>query len=244
MRLIAFAAAVTMLTLGAAFAQAPDAAAPPAEASPPAPPPPTNPTMTGPQVLIQTTMGDIVLQLDSVRAPQSVAHILRQVRSGFYNNSIIYRVEKDFVIQMGSWDANGKGHGWYARPVPLEANNGLKNYKYAVALPRGDDPNGAGPDFYINMRDNLALDRKPDDTANKTGFAVFGEVTPASLPVLQAINEVPVGNGKGPFPASEPQTPIVITKVSVVGDPPPRRAAKPAAASKSTQAKPAAKRAR
>jgi cyclophilin family peptidyl-prolyl cis-trans isomerase len=236
MRLTAFAAAVTMLTLGAAFAQAPDAAAPPA-------PPPTNPTMTGPQVLIQTTMGDIVLQLDSVRAPQSVAHILRQVRSGFYNNSIIYRVEKDFVIQMGSWDANGKGHGWYARPVPLEANNGLKNYKYAVALPRGDDPNGAGPDFYINMRDNLALDRKPDDTANKTGFAVFGEVTPASLPVLQAINEVPVGNGKGPFPASEPQTPIVITKVSVVGDPPPKRAAKPAA-SKSTQAKPAAKRAR
>ena len=109
--------------LGAAFAQAPDAAAPPAEAAPPAPPPPTNPPMTGPQVLIQTTMGDIVLQLDSVRAPQSVAHILRQVRSSFYNNSIIYRVEKDFVIQMGSWDANGKGHGWYARPVPLEANH-------------------------------------------------------------------------------------------------------------------------
>jgi cyclophilin family peptidyl-prolyl cis-trans isomerase len=234
MRLIAFAAAITMLTLGSAAAQAPDAAAPAPEAAAP----PTTPPMTGPQVLIQTTMGDIVLQLDSVRAPQSVAHILRQVRSGFYNNSIIYRVEKDFVIQMGSWDAKGQGRGWYARPVPLEANNGLKNYKYAVALPRGDDPNGAGPDFYINMRDNLALDRKPDDTANKTGFAVFGEVTQASLPVLQAINDVPVGGGKGPFPASEPQTPIVITKVSVVGDPPPKpAAAKRAAASKAAAAK-------
>jgi cyclophilin family peptidyl-prolyl cis-trans isomerase len=235
-----------MLTLGTAFAQAPDAAPPAPDAPPPAdaaPPPPANPVMTGPQVLIQTTMGDIVLQLDSVRAPQSVAHILRQVRSGFYNNSIIYRVEKDFVIQMGSWDAKGQGRGWYARPVPLEANNGLRNYKYAVALPRGDDPNGAGPDFYINMRDNLALDRKPDDTANKTGFAVFGEVTEASRPVLQAINEVPVGGGKGPFAASEPQTPIVITKVSVVGDPPPRPAAKPAAA-KPAATKPAAKKTR
>ena len=113
----------------------------------------------------------------------------------------------------------------------------------AMSLPRGDDPNGAGPDFYINMRDNLALDRKPDDTANKTGFAVFGEVTEASRPVLQAINEVPVGGGKGPFAASEPQTPIVITKVSVVGDPPPRPAAKPAAA-KPAAAKPAAKKTR
>jgi cyclophilin family peptidyl-prolyl cis-trans isomerase len=241
MRLTAFAAAALMLTLGGAAAQAPDAAAPPAEApAPPPAPPPGNPPMTGPQVLIQTTMGDIVLQLDSVRAPQSVAHILRQVRSGFYDNSIIYRVEKDFVIQMGSWGADGKGHGWYARPVPLEANNGLKNYKYAVALPRGDDPNGAGPDFYINMRDNLALDRNPDDTANRTGFAVFGEVMPVSVPVLQAINDVPVGGGKGPFAASEPRTPIVITKVSVVGDPPP----KPAAASKAAPRKPAAKRAR
>lgn len=240
MRRIAFVAVSLMLTLGAAFAQAPDAAPPAPDAPPPAdaaPPPPANPAMTGPQVLIQTTMGDIVLQLDSVRAPQSVAHILRQVRSGFYNNSIIYRVEKDFVIQMGSWDAKGQGRGWYARPVPLEANNGLRNYKYAVALPRGDDPNGAGPDFYINMRDNLALDRKPDDTANKTGFAVFGEVAEASRPVLQAINEVPVGGGKGPFAASEPQTPIVITKVSVVGDPPPRPAAKPAAAKPTTAKK-------
>lgn len=240
MRRIAFVAVSLMLTLGAAFAQAPDAAPPAPDAPPPAdaaPPPPANPVMTGPQVLIQTTMGDIVLQLDSVRAPQSVAHILRQVRSGFYNNSIIYRVEKDFVIQMGSWDAKGQGRGWYARPVPLEANNGLRNYKYAVALPRGDDPNGAGPDFYINMRDNLALDRKPDDTANKTGFAVFGEVAEASRPVLQAINEVPVGGGKGPFAASEPQTPIVITKVSVVGDPPPRPTAKPAAAKPTTAKK-------
>jgi peptidyl-prolyl cis-trans isomerase B (cyclophilin B) len=219
MRFIALAA-VSLLTLGSALGQTPDAQPgqiprAPVEVLPPA----GNPPMTGPQLLIQTSMGNIVLQLDSARAPQSVAHILRLARAGFYNGTSIYRVEKDFVVQMGSWGADGKGRGWEPRPVPLEANNGLKNYKFAVALPRGDDPNGAGPDFYINMRDNLALDQKPDDP--RSGFAVFGEVTEASRPVAQAINDAAVGGGYGPFGASAPQTPIVISRISVVGDPPP-----------------------
>ena len=119
----------------------------------------------------------------------------------------IYRVREGFRHPDGKLQgADGKGRGWVRTPVPLEANNGLKNYKYAVALPRGDDPNSAGPDFYINMRDNLALDRKPDDSENKTGFAVFGEVTEASLPVVQAINDAAVGGGYGPFGASSPTT--------------------------------------
>ncbi len=212
MRLIAIAAVSLLLTLGGALAQAP-AAAPPANAAP------ANPAMTGPQLLIQTSLGDIVLQLDDVRAPQSVAHILRLARAGFYNGTAIYRVQKDFVIQMGSWGADGKGRGWEPKPVPLEANNGLKNFKFSVALPRGDDPNGAGPDFYINMRNNTALDQKPDDP--RSGFAVFGEVTEASRAVAQTINDAAVGGGYGPFGASAPMTPVVITRVSVVGDPPP-----------------------
>jgi len=208
MRLIAIAAASLLLTLGSTLAQ--DA---------PAPPAPANPAMTGPQLLIQTSLGDITLQLDSARAPQSVAHILKLVRAQFYNGTAIYRVQKDFVVQMGSWGADGKGRGWNPVPVPLEANNGLKNYKFSVALPRGDNPTGAGPDFYINMRDNLALDQKPDDP--KSGFAVFGEVTEASRAVLQTINDAAVGGGYGPFGASAPATPIVISRITVVGDPPP-----------------------
>ena len=208
MRLIALAAAALLLTLGGATAQTP------AEA-----PLPRNPPMTGPQLLIQTSLGDIVLQLDDVRAPQSVAHILRLARAGFYNGTAIYRVQKDFVVQMGSWGADGKGRGWEPKPVPLEANNGLKNFKFAVALPRGDDPASAGPDFYINMGNNTTLDQKPDDP--RSGFAVFGEVTEASRPVAQAINDAPVGGGYGPFGASAPVTPIVIKSISVVGDPPP-----------------------
>jgi cyclophilin family peptidyl-prolyl cis-trans isomerase len=211
MRQLLFAAAL-LLTAGTAFAQGP-------EAPPPAAPAPANPAMTGPQLLIQTNLGDIVLQLDSARAPQSVAHILRLARAGFYNGTCVYRVEKDFITQLGSWDAEGKGRGWEPKPVPLEANNGLKNTKFSVALPRGDDPNGAGPDFYINMRDNPQLDRKPDDP--RSGFAVFGEVTEASRPVVQAINDAAVGGGYGPFAAKAPATPIVIRRISVVGDPPP-----------------------
>ena len=209
MRLIAFAAALMMLPL-AAFAQTPAA---------PAAAPTGNPAMTGPQLLLQTSLGDITLQLDLARAPQSVAHILRLARAGFYNGTSIYRVQKDFVIQMGSWGADGKGRGWNPQPVPLEANNGLKNFKFAVALPRGDDPNGAGPDFFINMRDNLGLDQKPDDP--RSGFAVFGEVTEASRPVVQAINDVALSGGYGPFGDSAPLQPIVIRRISVVGDPPP-----------------------
>jgi cyclophilin family peptidyl-prolyl cis-trans isomerase len=219
MRILTLAAAGLLLTLQAglhtAWAQAPETpAAPPAPAQ-------ANPAMTGPQLLMETSLGDLTLQLDEMRAPQSVAHILKLVRAGFYNGTAIYRVQKDFVVQMGSWGADGKGRGWNPVPVPLEANNGLKNFKFAVALPRGDNPTGAGPDFYINMRDNLSLDQKAGDTANTTGFAVFGEVTEASRAVLQTINDVAVNGGYGPFAAHAPAPPIVIRRISVVGDPTP-----------------------
>ena len=223
MRLIAVAAVSLMLTLGGAFAQTPQ--------TPPGPPAPGNPPMTGPQLLIQTSLGDVTLQLDSMRAPQSVAHILKLARAGFYNGTSIYRVQKDFVVQMGSWGADGKGRGWNPTPVPLEADNGLKNFKFAVALPRGDNPTSAGPEFYINMRDSLELDQKPGDP--RSGFAVFGQVTEASRSVLQAINDTAVGGGYGPFGASAPRPPIVIKRISVMGD----SAARPGAASANPAAK-------
>ena len=190
---------------------------------PPPPPPPANPVMTGPQLVLATTLGDIVIQLDAVRAPESVAHIVRMARTGFYDGSAIYRVEKDFVIQLGSWNAQGKGKGWVAHPVKLEAANGLKNLKFAVALPRGDNPTSAGPDFYINLRDSLELDQKPGDP--RSGFAVFGQVTEASRSVLQAINDAAVGGGYGPFGPSAPLQPIVIKRVTVTGDAAARTAA-------------------
>src|SRR5579864_463411 len=91
---------------------APAPGTPPPDSAVPAAP--ANPAMTGPRLLISTSMGDITLQLDSVRAPKSVANVLRYVREKHYDGTAFYRVAKGFVIQMGSFDAKGKGRGVHA----------------------------------------------------------------------------------------------------------------------------------
>ncbi len=179
--------------------------------------------MTGPQILISTSMGDITLQLDSVRAPKSVASILRYVKARHYDGTVFYRVVKGFVIQMGSWDANVKGRPGHA-PSPLEAYNGLSNLRGTVALAHGADLM-ASADFFINLADNTALDHNKEDLGNTSGFTVFGQVA-SGMDVVDAIADVAVGD-HGPMPGQAPVDPIVIKKVSVVGEPeaPPTRAA-------------------
>ena len=137
---------------------------------------PTNPPMTGPKILISTSMGDITLQLDQQRAPKTTANILRYVREKHYDNTAFYRVAKGFVIQMGSFDAKGKGRPIHKGIVPLEANNGLSNLRGTVALGREEAPDTAKAEFYINLADNTPLDHKADDPGNSTGYAVFGQV--------------------------------------------------------------------
>ncbi len=231
MRSITIAAALLLLLSGAAFAQDVPAAAPPPgssttpsatdTATPPADTAPThattpgNPPMTGPQILISTSMGDITLQLDSVRAPKSVASVLRYVKDRHYNGTVFYRVVKGFVIQMGSWDANVNGRPGHA-PSPLEANNGLSNRRGTVALAHGADLM-ASADFFINLADNISLDHNKEDLGNISGFTVFGRVT-SGMDVVDAIAAVPVGD-HGPMPGQAPVDPILIKTVSVVGEP-------------------------
>jgi cyclophilin family peptidyl-prolyl cis-trans isomerase len=170
--------------------------------------------MSGPQILISTSMGDVTLQLDSVRAPKSVANVLRYVKEKHYDNTAFYRVAKGFVIQMGSFDANGKGRGIHPGGVPLEANNGLSNLRGTVALGRADAPDSATAEFYINLADNTPLDHKADDPGNTTGYAVFGQVT-AGMDVVDAIAQVPTGDN-GPMPGQAPVTPIIVKKVTLL----------------------------
>ena len=225
-------AATLLLISGAAFAQdvpattpspgasttpAPSDAAPPANTTPAPQTEPGNPPMTGPQILISTSMGDITLQLDAVRAPKSVASVLRYVRDRHYNGTVFYRVVKGFVIQMGSWDADVKGRPGHA-PSPLEANNGLSNLRGTVALAHGADLM-ASADFFINLSDNTPLDHSKEDLGNSTGFTVFGQVV-SGMEVVDAISAVPVGD-HGPMPGQAPVEPILIKKVSVVGEPDP-----------------------
>src|ERR1700760_2612738 len=110
-----------------AFAQQAQQAPPPADAAPvpqAVTQAPSNPPMTGPRLLISTSMGDITLQLDDVRAPKSVANILRYVKEKHYDNTAFYRVAKGFVIQMGSFDADGNGSGINRGAQPPGGGNG------------------------------------------------------------------------------------------------------------------------
>lgn len=209
--------ALAFLTLAApAFAQEAQQAAPPSAVPEPqaVTQAPSNPPMTGPRLLISTSMGDITLQLDSVRAPKSVANILRYVKEKHYDGTVFYRVAKGFVIQMGSWEANGKGRGIHPGPVPLESNNGLSNLRGTVALGREEAPDTAKAEFYINLADNTPLDHKADDPGANTGYAVFGQVT-SGMDVVDAIGQVPTGDN-GPMPGQAPITPITVKKVTLL----------------------------
>ncbi len=124
---------------------------------------------------LQTSMGTIVLELNRERAPLTVANFLRYVMEGHFNNTVIYRVVPRFVIQGGSVGTNGNGKPVH-EPIPLEANNGLSNLRGTITMARAQDPASATAEFFINLVDNTGLDQMMGDTANQTGYAVFGRV--------------------------------------------------------------------
>jgi len=169
--------------------------------------------VAGPKVLISTDQGDILLQLDAVHAPLTVANFLRYAREGHYDGTIFYRVVPGFVIQAGSWEPNLQTRAVHPS-IPLEA--GQPNLRGTVAMARGDTPASATAEFFINLADNPALDRQANDTANATGYAVFGQVI-EGMDAVDKIAAVPLGD-HGPFPGAAPVTPIVINHVVVLPD--------------------------
>jgi cyclophilin family peptidyl-prolyl cis-trans isomerase len=168
------------------------------------------------RVLIETSLGDITLELDRVHAPVTVDNFLRYVNEGHFDGTVVYRVVPGFVIQAGSFDADVQARPVH-EPIALEANNGLSNIRGAVAMARSDDPASATAEFFIDLADNLRLDHQPSDSGNQTGYAVFGHVI-AGMDVVDKIAGVALGD-HGPMPGAAPVEPIVIRKVSVV--PPP-----------------------
>ncbi|MBS0470086.1 MAG: peptidylprolyl isomerase [Proteobacteria bacterium] len=192
-----------------------DTAAPPATAAEPATPgemPAQPATPIGPRVLIQTSMGDITLQLDSVHAPKTVANFVRYAKEHHFDGTVIYRVEPGFVIQAGSWDAHVNYRPAH-KPIPLES--GLPNKRGTIAMARGE-PDSATAEFFINLADNTPLDADPAAPPNTTGYAVFGEVTDG-MDVVDKISVVPRGDN-GPMKGAAPVDPITIIKVSVLPD--------------------------
>jgi len=167
----------------------------------------------GPKVLVETSLGDITLQLDAAHAPATVDNFLRYVSDGHYDGTVVYRVVPGFVIQMGSYDADVQSRP-VRDPIVLEANNGLSNRRGTVAMARADDPNSATAEFFINLADNTSLDHHADDPGNATGYAVFAKVV-AGMDVVDRIAAVALGD-HGPMPGAAPVDPVIIRKVRVL----------------------------
>ena len=140
-----------------------------------------------PTVKLETSMGDIVVQLNSRKAPLSTANFLQYVKSGFYDGTIFHRVIKGFMIQGGGLTQDMKEKSGHA-PIKNEASNGLRNQRYTIAMARTSDPDSATSQFFINTVNNRFLDA--DKAQDGVGYAVFGEVIKGT-DVVRKIEAVP-----------------------------------------------------
>ena len=126
-------------------------------------------------VCVLTSSGEIVIALDTVKAPITTANFLQYVASGYYNNTIFHRVVPGFVVQGGGYVSGYTVKPGQVAPIALESQNGLSNVRGSIAMARTSVPNSATSEFYFNTVDNPKLDY---DTAvgSPNGFAVFGRV--------------------------------------------------------------------
>jgi peptidyl-prolyl cis-trans isomerase A (cyclophilin A)/peptidyl-prolyl cis-trans isomerase B (cyclophilin B) len=162
-----------------------------------------------PHVALKTSMGEIVLELDQEKAPKSVANFLQYVKSGYYKGTVFHRVIDGFMIQGGGFDKNMKQKATKA-PIQNEAQNGLQNITYSIAMARTGDPHSATAQFFINVNDNGALDYPGRDGF---GYTVFGKVV-KGMDVVDKIKAVPVAD-KGPH-QNVPVTPVVIESATLL----------------------------
>ncbi len=164
--------------------------------------------MANPQVELHITgHGVITLELDAEKAPKSTANFLSYVTSGHYNNTVFHRVIDGFMVQGGGFEP-GMNQKPTQEAIENEANNGLKNNKYTVAMARTQAPHSATAQFFINVADNGFLNHTAP-TAQGWGYAVFGKVV-AGTEVVDAIRAVKTGR-KG-FHDDVPLNDVVIEK--------------------------------
>ena len=142
------------------------------------------------QVKLKTNFGAITLELDEVKAPLTVANFLEYVKSGHYNGKIFHRVIDNFMIQGGGMD-KGMQESKTLAPIKNEANNGLKNDKYTIAMARTNQPHSATAQFFINIKDNDFLNFSGENM-HGWGYAVFGKVV-AGSEVVDKIKVVKTG---------------------------------------------------
>lgn len=168
--------------------------------------------ITQKHVKLETSEGNIVLELDITRAPLSVLNFLKYVRSGHYDGTIFHRVIKNFMIQGGGFTADMQRKKTNA-PILNEADNGLKNLRGTIAMARTNDPHSATNQFFINVVDNSFLDHK-SKTPRGWGYAVFGHVI-KGMNVVDKIRNLRTGPS-GPFRSDVPVKTVMINKATII----------------------------
>ncbi len=162
-----------------------------------------------PRVKLATSAGDIVLELAPAQAPKTVANFLQYVQDKHYDGTVFHRVIDGFMIQGGGFTPALQQKSTRA-PIPLEANNGLKNDRGTIAMARTGVPDSATAQFFINVKNNDMLNApRPDGH----GYAVFGKVV-SGMEVVDKIRAVPTGvrNGMGDVPVE----PVLIRSATLV----------------------------
>ena len=162
------------------------------------------------RVIMSTSAGDIVIQLDDERAPQSVQNFLQYVDDGFYADTLFHRVIEGFMIQGGGF-TNSYQKKPVRQPVSNEAYNGLRNDRYTIAMARTTAPHSATSQFFINSENNRNLNHT-DTTQRGWGYTVFGKVVEGTE-IVDSISQVRTGPG-GPFSRDAPLEQVVILSVS------------------------------
>ena len=162
-------------------------------------------------VTLQTSMGDITLELYSDKAPETVKNFLRYAEEKFYDGTIFHRVVRSFVIQGGGFDARMAQKKTHAT-IKNEADNGLTNEKGSIAMARTNNPDSASSQFFINLKDNAFLNHK-NKTPQGWGYTVFGKVI-AGLDIVEKIGGVATISKHGH--ADVPAENVIVKKVIVV----------------------------
>lgn len=170
-----------------------------------------NSAYANPKVLMETSKGDITIELFENEAPRTVKNFLTYASEGFYNNLIFHRVIKDFMIQGGGMDSEMRQKD-PKPPIKNEARRGLGNNRGTLAMARTNIIDSATAQFFINVKDNDFLNHT-DNTARGFGYAVFGEVI-EGMDVVDSVARVKTGNFNG-F-QDVPKEPIYIKNVSII----------------------------
>ena len=162
-------------------------------------------------IKLQTSHGDITIELNADKAPKTAANFEQYVKDGHYDNTVFHRVIDGFMIQGGGF-APGMKQKDTCATVENEATNGLKNDHYTVAMARTSDPHSASAQFFINTSNNDFLNHTAQ-TAQGWGYCVFGKVT-AGMDVVDKISKVRTGNSG--FHQDVPVDDVMINKATIV----------------------------